>query len=324
MRLPGTGLDVSRLCLGGNRFGGALDQAASFALLDAFVEAGGNFVDTAHVYADWLPDVERSCSEKTIGRWLRARRPAGLVIATKGGHPRLDAPGRSRLDEASLRQDVSESLSFLGLERLDLFYLHRDDPQRPVGETLDVLETLRREGLMAHYGASNWSTARLRAARDVASRGGWAGFVANQPEWNLARRNPGAVADDLLAMDAEMLAFHQDTGLAAIPYSAQAKGYFDKAISGALDAATARLYDNPRNRELAERVTTVAAAHGATPTQVMLSALMRAPFPVVPVVGCRTPDQIASSFAAAKLDLDPAEVDLLPPAPSLEAAEGPS
>ncbi len=169
------------------------------------MEAGGNFVDTAHVYADWLPDVERSCSEKTIGRWLRARRPDGLVVATKGGHPRLDAPGRSRLDEASLRQDVSESLSFLGLERLDLFYLHRDDPQRPVGEILGVLETLRREGLIAHYGASNWSTARLAAARDAASRRGWAGFVANQPEWSLARRNPGAVADDLLAMDAEML-----------------------------------------------------------------------------------------------------------------------
>src|SRR5918998_175301 len=95
--LPGTDLSVSRLCLGGNRLGAQLDHEASFALLDAFTECGGTFIDTAHVYANWLPDVERSCSEKTIGRWLAARGATRLVVATKIGHPQLDNPTLRRL-----------------------------------------------------------------------------------------------------------------------------------------------------------------------------------------------------------------------------------
>src|SRR5215210_8088094 len=102
--LPGTDLSVSRLCLGGNRLGAQLDRAASFALLDAFTGRGGNFIDTAHVYANWLPDVERSCSEKTIGRWLAARGAStGVVVATKIEHPLVENPIPRRLDAMSLR-----------------------------------------------------------------------------------------------------------------------------------------------------------------------------------------------------------------------------
>ncbi len=304
--LPGTALSVSRLCLGGNRLGGDLDEAASFALLDAFVAAGGNFIDTAHVYADWIPGNETSSSEKTLGRWLKSRRPNGIVIATKGGHPPLVDPARKRLDRASLRQDVEEALTHLGSSALDLFYLHRDDPARPVADILAVLEALRGDGLIRHYGASNWSTARLEEAQAAAERHGWQGFVANQAEWSLARRNPETIPGDLHVMHGSMLALHLRGGLTAIPYSAQAKGYFDKAL-GNLDSATARLYDNPENRHLAGELLALAAAHDATPTQIMLAALIRAPFPTVPVIGCRTPEQIMSSLASLSIDLAPGD-----------------
>ncbi len=295
--IPRTALSVSPLCLGGNRLGGQLDQGQSFALLDAFVEAGGNFIDTAHVYADWLPGVERSCSEKTIGRWLAARGiHDGIIVATKIGHPSLEEPGRSRLDRMSLRQDVVEAIECLRLDRLDLVYLHRDDPKLPAEEVLGALEELRGEGRIGHYAASNWTGERLEAASAAAQHRGWEGFRANQAEWCLASRNAGTAAPDLYATDSAMIAWHLRTGTAAIPYSAQARGYFDKLAGRALDEVTARNYDNPLNRKRGARLTEFAGRYGLTPTEAMLGLFRLLPFPVIPVVGCRDAAQIASSF----------------------------
>jgi aryl-alcohol dehydrogenase-like predicted oxidoreductase len=304
VRLPGTDIEVSRLCLGGNRFGAQLDREASFEVLDIFHEAGGNFVDTAHVYADWLPDIERSSSEKTIGRWLAARGLRGkVVVATKGGHPELGDPASRRLDRASLREDATRSRDNLGTEDIPIFYVHRDDPGRPVDEILGALEELRGEGVIRHYAASNWTLPRLVEARRVAQRTGWQGFVANQPEWSLARRNPGSAAADLVAMDDEMFAWHRETGAALIPYSAQARGYFNKAAGGKVDPATAEAYDNAPNRELSARLSKIGADMGASPTQVMLAMMFAAPFVVVPVVGCQTREQIMSCFGSLELDV---------------------
>lgn len=317
--LPGTDLSVSRLCLGGNRLGAQLDHAASCALLDAFATRGGNFIDTAHVYANWLPNIERSCSEKTIGRWLTASGASEeFVIATKIGHPPLDDPTASRLDAASLRMDVEEALTNLGLPRLDLVYLHRDDPTRPADAILGVLEELRREGLIRYYGASNWSPSRLEQAQEAARRHGWPGFSANQPEWSLASRNPGSAPDDLFAMDAAMLDWHVRNRIAAIPYSAQAKGYFDKLRLGALDDVTARGYDNEDNRARGVILNEIAARSNATPTQVALNLLIRGPLTTVPVIGPRNVAQLESSFASLSLTLPGEEITRFWPA----AADG--
>lgn len=306
--LPGTALTVSPLCLGGNRFGGELDEAGSFALLDAFAERGGNFIDTAHVYADWIPGNAPSSSERMLGAWLRARRPADVVIATKGGHPRLDDPATPRLDAASLRQDVDEARGHLGLEMLDLFYLHRDDPARPAADILAGLEALREAGAIRHYGASNWSAARLREAEAAAEANGWQGFVANQCEWSLAVRNAGSGPGDLHGMDRAMFDFHRRTRIAAVPYSAQAKGYFERD-PGALPEALAKLYGNERNRETGAKLRALAEHRGVSSTQAMLAALMRAPFVTVPVIGCRSPAQLEASLAA--LDVALAEDEAL-------------
>ena len=306
--LPRTDLAVSPLCLGGNRFGGELDAEASFAVLDAYVAGGGRFVDTAHVYADWVPGNVPSSSERTIGRWLAARRLADRpVIATKIGHPRLDEPGRPRLDAASLRADAEAARDHLGLPALDLVYLHRDDPARPVEDILTSLAALRDDGVVRHVGASNWTAARLQEAERVAAERGLPAFAVNQMAWSLAGQNPGAAAGDLAAMDEATRGFHARTGIAAVPYSSQAKGYFDKPVS-ALPPDTARLYDNAANRALARRLRAVADRHGATPTQVALAALRDAPFPTVPVVGCRTPAQVASSLASLALRLTPTDL----------------
>jgi len=318
IRLPGTALEVSTLCLGGNRLGGELDRDRSFALLDAFVAAGGNFVDTAHVYADWLPGAERSCSEKMIGRWRAARGAGGgVVVATKIGHPVLGRPESRRLDRASLREDVAAARENLGQECLDLVYLHRDDPDRDVAEIIGVMEELRGEGALRHYAASNWSGARLAAATAAAGRPGWEGFRANQPEWSLAVRNPGTAAPDLRAMDGAMIAWHRATGTAAVPYSAQARGFFDRLAAGATGGPAAAAFDNAASRARGAALAALAAARGVTPTQAMLALFPLAGFPVVPVVGCRTPAQIAASFRGIALALSAAEA-----APLLAALVG--
>lgn len=306
--IPGTDLSVSYLCLGGNRLGGQLDQKESFALLDSYIEQGGNFIDSAHVYANWLPHVERSCSEKTLGRWLKARGGAkGVVIATKGGSPNVEAPAVARLDEASIRQDATEALESMGVDTIDLFYLHRDDPSRPVEELLASVERLRSEGAVRYYACSNWSGARIEEAAEIARKKGWPGFVANQPEWTLATRNPGTAGDTMVQMNEPLYTVHRRLGLAAIPYSSQAKGYFDKAIAGSVDDITAKAYESPENRSRAKVLAAIAQRHGATPTQVMLNVMIRSPFPTIPIVGSRTAEQIASSFKALGLQLSDAE-----------------
>jgi aryl-alcohol dehydrogenase-like predicted oxidoreductase len=305
--LPRTDLSVSRICLGGNRLGGDLDEAGSFALLDAYVDLGGNFIDSAHIYADWIPGNVKSSSEKMLGRWLKSRQPEGLVIATKGGHPGLSVDASPRMDAASLRLDVTEALDNLGVARIDLFYVHRDDPARPAAEIIDALEGLRRAGLIRHYACSNWSTARMLEAEAAAVASGAEGFVANQPEWSLAKRNPASLAADAHVMDAGMMALHRRQGIAVIPYSAQAKGYFDK-WTGHMTPALAQAYDNAANRLTAAKLRAIAERHAVRPTEAMLAALLRAPVAVVPIVGPRDVGQLRSSAACLDIALTDAEV----------------
>lgn len=143
IHLPATALNVSPICLGTGEIGTRLDRNASFRLLDAYVDAGGNFLDTAHVYGDWVKDVERSICEKTIGAWLQSRaNRARIVLATKGGHPDLHTMNVPRLSRAEIIQDIDESLQFLQTDVIDLYWLHRDDPLCP-SKTFCTRSTIR-------------------------------------------------------------------------------------------------------------------------------------------------------------------------------------
>lgn len=314
---PGADLSASVLCLGANRFGSELDARASFALLDAFVAAGGNFIDTAHIYADWIPTAPRSASEKTIGAWLKASGRRGQVIlATKGGHPDLAAMRRSRLAARDLEADVNASLAALQTDVIDLYWLHRDDPARPVGEIVETLNSLRRAGKIRYFGCSNWRAPRLRAAQDDARQRGLAGFAASQPQWSLAVPNRAGLSDPdgLVVFDAEAYAYHQDTGLAVVPWSAQGQGYFDKLDrlgAAGLAEADRRKFDSPANRALYPKVKELAGRYHATVGAIALSYLLSQPFAVYPVIGPRTVDQLQASLAALAVTLTPEEVDHL-------------
>src|SRR3954470_479329 len=236
LSLPGTPLKVSPLCLGSVTFGNTITESESFALLDRFVAAGGNFIDTARIYSDWVPG-EKHRSERIIGDWLAARRNrAELVIATKGAHPLIETPDTPRTAAAELREDLEGSLRTLRTDVIDLYWLHRDDPARPVEHFIDALNGFLREGKIRAFGASNWTAARLRRANNYARQSGQQGFAANQPFWSLgvAQSRPPSFTG-YVKFDADAYRFHQETGLAVIPYTSQANGFFSKLARGDRD-----------------------------------------------------------------------------------------
>lgn len=323
--IPGTDLSVHPFCLGTGPFGDAIPEERAFDLMDRFRATGGNFVDTANVYGRWLPAGE-NVGEAILGRYLRARRASlgedPLVIATKGAHPALSDMGRPRMRPADLRQDLEDSLRTLGLERIDLYWLHRDASSLPADAILEPLERFREEGKVRWIGCSNWRASRVAEARDAARKAGVPGFCAVQDRWSLAALNPGASPDPtLVAMDDDLYALHLETGLAAIPYSAQAGGYFakrarDPATDPAADPAAMprhlqAAHDNPLNDRRLHRLLEMARTLDTTVSRLSLAFLLAQPFPTIPIVGPRTPAQLADLDAALDLVLSDGDRDRL-------------
>ncbi|MEZ4870134.1 MAG: aldo/keto reductase [Caldilineaceae bacterium] len=314
--LPGTTISVSPICLGAGNLGSSIPQADAFALLDLFVEQGGNFLDTAHVYANWMPDLPRSISEKTLGAWMQARKNREqIVIGTKGAHPDLATMHIARVTPEAITQDLHESLQHLQTDYIDLYWLHRDDPTQPVAAILTTLETHRQAGKVRAYGCSNWSTARMEEAWRYAAAQQIQGFVANQPMWSLAHPNPAAFGmPGLAAMDGAMLDFHRHSGWAVIPYTAQARGVFTKLATvgeAGLKPGERKAYQNATNLQRFAHAQELATQHGVTITQVVLSYLLSQPVPTIPVVGCRTPEQLAATLQAATVHLTQEELTYL-------------
>ncbi|MEZ4708392.1 MAG: aldo/keto reductase [Caldilineaceae bacterium] len=311
--IPGASLRASQLCLGAGGLGSRLTQDASFALLDAFADGGGTFLDTAHVYANWRTDLPKSISEKTIGQWMRARdNRAQMVVGTKGAHPDLSTMHISRLSPAEIVQDLNESLTHLQTDYIDLYWLHRDDPTRGVADIVETLNAQMRLGKIRAFGCSNWAPARIQAAQDYAAAHNIHGFAANQPMWSLAQPNAAAFGmPGLAAMDGETWALHKALNLAAVPYTSQARGFFSKLALWGVDGlaeAERKSYLNEVNLRRFERIQKLAAEHNAEPSQIALAYLLAQPFPTFPVIGCRTIAQLTDSMAALAVSLTPAEL----------------
>ena len=308
LALPGSALAVSPLCLGGVPFGLTITEHETFALLDRFVALGGNCIDTARIYSDWEPGELRR-SERILGDWLRARGHRDrLVIATKGAHPFIDSLTVPRTSAAEIRDDLDGSLRTLRLDVIDLYWLHRDDPARPVAHFIDLLNGFLREGKIRAFGASNWTAPRLRAANDYARASRQHGFVANQPLWSLGcqQTRPSKILG-LAKFDADMLRFHGESGLAVVPYTSQANGFFSKLAPNLAQHD----YYTPPNLAAGKIVVELAAARHVAPSAIVLAYLWSRPFPVVPIIGSRTPDQLEDSAAALPVRLIAAELAML-------------
>jgi aryl-alcohol dehydrogenase-like predicted oxidoreductase len=299
-----TDVRVSPLCLGGNVFGWTADEDASFAVLDAYAAAGGNFIDTADGYGDWVEGNPRGASERIIGRWMAARgNRDALVIATKVGR----AAGMRGLGAATIRAGAEASLERLATNRIDLYYAHADDPETPLDETMAAFDALVREGKVRHLGASNYTAPRLAEALRVSDRGGFARYVALQPEYNLVSRDE---------YEGELQELCVAEGIACMPYYALASGFLTgKYRPGGAVVESPRAGSASRHLDggagVLAALDEVAAAHSTTVAAVALAWLRAQPGVTAPIASARSPEQLAEQLPMADLELSPAELDRL-------------
>jgi aryl-alcohol dehydrogenase-like predicted oxidoreductase len=296
-----SGLQVSPLAFGGNVFGWTVDEAQSFRLLDAWLDAGFNFVDTADVYSSWVPGHVGGESETIIGKWLRqSGKRNRVVLATKVGKPMGD--GKVGLSAAYIREAVDASLTRLKTDHIDLYQSHDDDAGTPLEETMEAFAGLIKAGKVRAIGASNFSAQRLAEALDVSERLGLPRYESLQPLYNLYDR---AVFEDALAP------LCLERGVGVINFYALAAGFLtgkyrspSDADKSARGANTTKKYLNPRGLRILAALDAVAATHGATPAQVAIAWQIAQPAVTAPIASATSTAQLDELAKAAVLKLD--------------------
>jgi aryl-alcohol dehydrogenase-like predicted oxidoreductase len=300
-RLPHTDLDVFPLSLGGNVFGWTANEEQSFAVLDAYAAAGGNFIDTADMYSCWAPGNAGGESESIIGRWMKARgNRSKMIIATKVGKlPRLLG-----LSTKTVQRAAEDSLERLQTDRIDLYYAHEDDRATPLAETLQAFDGLVRSGKVRYIAASNYNGARLAEAIRTSRREGFAHYVALQPHYNLMERAKyeGELEDTVAA-----------EGLGALPYFSLASGFLTgkyrdggKVDSKRSDGTSA--YLNDKGRQVLKALDEIAGTRKEAVATIALAWLAAQPTVIAPIASARVPEQLPPLLRAAEVHLTQEEV----------------
>jgi len=302
-----SGLQVSPICLGGNVFGWTADEATSFRLLDAWVDAGMNFVDTADVYSSWVAGHAGGESESVIGRWLRrSGRRDRIILATKVGKPMGgDDKGLSR---AYIRRAVEASLKRLQTDVIDLYQAHEDDPATSLVETLSAFADLIQEGKVRAIGASNFSAARLREALAVSEANALPRFESLQPLHNLVER---------AAYEESLEAVCRDEEVGVIPFFALARGFLTGKYRSAADlgksarGASVEKYLQPHGLSVLAALDAIAGTIGARPGQVALAWQMARPGITAPIASATSMAQLDELVGAARMHLDRPSIEML-------------
>lgn len=300
-------LSLSKIVLGTCYFGTDIPEDVSYDMLDAYYAAGGRTLDTARAYGQ---DADgRSASEQTVGNWIQTRGlREEITLVTKGGHPHFSDMHASRLSEAEIYADFEASLRDLSADRVDVYFLHRDDASIPVGRIMDILDRLVKEGRVRALGASNWSVSRILEANAYALEKGKTPFTVSQIQWSLAASTPEAWNDDtLVCMTDEEYAAYLRAGIPVMAYSPQAKGIFSKYIAGgeaALGHKIRERFLTEENLRRIERVRTLSELSGLSPAAVALAYITCNPLEGFAIVGCSSVAQLRDSLSAADLELN--------------------
>ena len=302
----GFSIKGSKILLGTAYFGDTISTEESFKILDTYVALGGTHIDTARLYADGE-------SEKVIAKWFESRRPEGIHVSTKGAFPNANTPDSPRLSEADVRYDLELSLKALNAERIDFYWLHRDDQSRDVREIVDYMNAFVKEGKIAHFGASNWKHERIAMANKYAKENGLLGFEASQIRFSLAIISPDGNADRrLVDMTPASFDFYAEQKMPVAAYASQAKGFFSKMSQlGAegLSQKSRERYLCNQNLKTLDTLKSLASKYGCSIAAVVCGALCSLSSPdVFPIIGGSRASQIEDSMRGADITLNKEEL----------------
>ena len=299
-RIGTTPLEVFPLCLGCNVMGWTADETASFAVLDAYAAAGGNFLDTADVYSAWVPGHAGGESESIIGRWMRSRGARDrMIVATKVGK----LTGLEGLSPATIRTAAEASLRRLGVDQIDLYYAHSDDPETPLVDSLRAFDGLVREGKVRYIAASNYTAPRLAEALDVSAREGMASYVLVQPHYSLMHRTD---------YEGPLRKLCEERSVSCAPYFSLANGFLTGKYRPGIRvdsprAARAAAYLDERGAQVLATLEEIAETHATTMAAVALAWLLSDPTIAAPIASARSAAQLADLIPCASLTLSAGE-----------------
>jgi aryl-alcohol dehydrogenase-like predicted oxidoreductase len=310
-KLGNTGLETPPLAFGGNVFGWTADEAMSFRLLDAFVDAGFNFIDTADVYSMWIPGNEGGESETVIGNWLqKSGKRDQVIIATKVGVDMAvkEMPGKVNLTKEYILKEVDASLQRLKTDHIDLYQAHRDDEATPLEETLEAFDKLVEEGKVRAIGASNYSAGRLAEALRISEENGYPRYETLQPCYNLYDRSD---------FEGELQGLCVRENIGVISYFSLGCGFLtgkyrtEKDLENRPRAYRVKDMMNERGMRILDALDAVAEETGATQAQISLAWLMTRPGVVAPIASATTLEQLNDLIGAARLQLSSEQLQRL-------------
>jgi len=304
-RLATSDIDVFPLCLGGNVFGWTAPEAASVAVLDAYHEAGGNFIDTADAYSAFAPGNEGGESETIIGNWMATRgNRESVVVATKVAK----WSARPGLGAGNVRSAIEDSLRRLQSDYVDIYYAHADDKSTPLDEWLGVFDELVKSGKVRAIALSNFAAARVEEVLAVCERDGLTRPIALQPQYSLVERG---------AYEGELRDVCERSGLACLPYSALASGFLTGKYRPGVSVDSPRAtrasgyLEDPRAATLLAALDDISAAHGAPIASVAIAWLREQPTVVAPIASGRSEEQLREILPGATLALTAEELERL-------------
>jgi aryl-alcohol dehydrogenase-like predicted oxidoreductase len=302
-KLGQTNVDVSSLCLGAMFFGTRNDQPTSFRLLDQYMDAGGSFIDSANIYAHWVPGFKGGESETLLGNWMRERGNRSKVfIASKVGFPYGDVP--KRLTAQDIQTECEKSLKRMGIETFDLYYAHVDDRQTPLEESLEAFDRLVQAGKARFIGASNYLAWRLEQAKWISQTNGWAAFCCVQQHYTYLRLRPGTNIKPQEMVNDDLLDYCANDPITLLAYSVLQAGAYTRA-----DKSIRAELQTPDNQQRLETLRAVASEAGATVNQIILAWMLQRG--ILPLIAASDENQLTENLNALDIKLSDDQMERL-------------
>lgn len=295
----------SKILLGTAYFGDSISEEKAFEIMDTYVEMGGTHIDTARLYAGGE-------SEKVIAKWFKSRKPDNIRLSTKGGYPNDDTPNVMRLSESEIRYDLTLSLKALGVDCIEFYWLHRDDEKIPVGEIIEMMNALVKEGKIQRFGASNWRYERVKEANEYAKIHSLQGFEGSQIRFSPAVLVEGGDDRTLVTMDSFNFDYYKEAGLPLAAYASQAKGFFSKMAELGVESLNAKSRDRyycEENLKRLELIKKLSKKYETTVASVVCSVLTSLSSPdTYAIIGGSRKEQIIDSMTGSDITLNKEEL----------------